>query len=181
MQQPSVGQEPVNASVAVAVRDEQIAVLCDRDVRRKVKRRPDVPDRAVVDAGRTGVRGDSMSSQRHQQLTVRCELSDGVTEVVGAEHRVIRRDRDPVRPREQTLAPRTEKVPLAVKDREGMLASAKHENSVSRIGSDADHLNHVPVRRPARPIGDDAISKLPGTEIDLIVHRVSHNRTSSLS
>jgi len=42
-------------------------------------------------------------------------------------------------------------------------------------------LRHRATAVSARPIGDDAISKLPGTEIDLIVHRVSHNRTSPLS
>ena len=112
-----------------------------------------------------------MSPQRHQQLAVRCELSHGVSEVVGAKHRVIGSHRDAVRPQEQTLAPRTQEPALAIKDRDRMLATTENEDTILRIRSDTHDLNHVPVVGPAGPIDSDSISKFTGAENVVVIHR----------
>src|SRR5262249_42542144 len=53
--QATIGREAMNAGIAVAVADVQIAGRAERQVRRVVKWRAGTLDRAVVDAGRAGV------------------------------------------------------------------------------------------------------------------------------
>jgi hypothetical protein len=111
-----------------------------------------------------------VSPQRHQQLAVRREFANGVPEVVRAKHRAVRRDRDSVRPIELPFAPGTQEPPVAIEDRDGMLAAAHHEHPVARIRGDAHDFDDVPVVRPARPIDGDAITKLTRADNERVIH-----------
>ncbi len=85
--------------------------------------------------------------------------------VVGAEHRVVRADRDAVGAvGEVALAPRPEEVALAVVAEDGMIAPADQEDPILQVDG---HPGHVAMRKPLRQL-------LPA--LDHLVTQPTHRR-----
>src|SRR5712691_3786501 len=132
----------MHTRVAVTVRDEQIPAWTDRQIRWEMKRRPGVLDRSVVDARRARVRWLSARAELHQQMAFRRILSHGVIQIIDAPDRVVRPNRDAMRPNELLLAPREQKSSLAIENRHRMIASTEHKDAIARV------------RRHGRDLGD---------------------------
>ena len=117
----------MHARVSVPVGDVEVAVRRDREVRRAIERRSASSDRRDVRTVVPAVGGLArVAAEGEEQLSVGCELADGVTGVVGAPHRVVGRDRDAVRAhREDPLAPRPDKPSVALVDHHRVLRAAE--------------------------------------------------------
>ena len=106
-------------------------------------------DRAEVHAGGARVRGTSALAQHPDRFPLGRERLHGVIEIIGAIHRVVGTDRDPMRSREEVLSPRTDEAALAVEDVDGMFAPVEDEDPVVRVGRDAGD------RGESLPVGHD--------------------------
>ncbi len=134
----------MDASIAISIGDVQRTVRGQCQVGRVMERRAGVADRPEVHAGGARVRGTSALAQHPHQLPLGRELLHGVVEIVGAIHRVVRTDRDPVRSREEVLSPRADESAVAVEDDDGMVAPVEDEDPVVRVGRDAGDLDETP-------------------------------------
>src|SRR5262245_19521816 len=70
-----------------------------------------------------------------------------------------------MRPIEERLSPREEKLPIAIEHGNRMLAAIEDERAVARVGGHADHFGHIPPLRPAGPVGDGPVAKIPGRNL----------------
>src|SRR5437879_2289951 len=98
-----------------------------------------------------------------QQLPLRAELMDGMAFVIHAIHLVVRSDKQPVGPLEQTLSPRGHQVAVPVQHDDWMLASAEGVQAVPRVNRDSgDIADAPPVWKLAPPL-DLLEDELPGS------------------
>ena len=101
----AIMREFMDTSIAISIGDVQRTVGGQCQVCRVMERRAGVADRPEVHGWWPRCPTRSARAQRQQQLPLGGELLHGVVEVVGAIHRVVGADRDPVRPDEEVLAP----------------------------------------------------------------------------
>ena len=135
----------MDAGVAVAVGDVEVAERRHGDVGRVVERRAGALDRAEVEARGAGVAaGLPLVPSVEEQLARGRELADRVVEVVGQVDRVVGADGDAVRPREQPLAPGAQELAVPVEDDDRMLAAVEDVHAVARVDGDADGLDEAP-------------------------------------
>ena len=134
----------MDARVAVPIGDIQRSVGRDRDVGRAVERPAAVLRcRLVRDA------------EGEQDRAVQRALADRMVAVVREVNRIVGPHRHRVRPAEHPVAPRPHVAPIALEDREGMLAAAEDVHAVAPVDADAgDFLERPSVGQP-RPILDE--------------------------
>ncbi len=157
---PPLGREAMDACIAIAVRDIEVAVGPDGKIGRVVERSGRALNGPVIDTGRASVRGDAAGSKREAQRAVASKGADGVTEVVGAIDGIIGTDENAVRPGEDAVAPGGERVAGAIADHDRMRRAASEKNDlVLRVTRDAHNLSAWSVRR-RRPALIHAKAKL---------------------
>src|SRR5262245_1380823 len=154
--------ELVHAAVAVAVRDVEITLRPDREIRGTVEAVGWLRDRHVVLAVVAGVRGLVHGTQGHQELALRRELPHGVVAVVGAVEALVGADGDAVGAiGELALAPRAQELAVAVVCDDRVVTAADEVDAV--LGIDR-HARHVAVRvalRQLLPALDHLIRQCP--------------------
>jgi hypothetical protein len=109
-----------------------------------MERRAGVADCPEVLAGGPGVGRLPARTQRERELSFGGKLLHCVVEVIGAIHRVVGANRDPVRTDKEVLAPRAHESALSIEDDDGMIASIEDEDPVARVGRDAGNFNQTP-------------------------------------
>src|SRR5262245_41034611 len=123
----------MDASIAIAVADEQLAARGNGQVRRVVKWPCPLANRAEVDARRPGIRRLARRAERGQEPPLGRELANAMSRVVGAIDRVVGSNADPVRPREQTFAPRADEGAILVEDHDRMVAAVENKNPIAAV------------------------------------------------
>src|SRR5213594_1317855 len=147
-EQRAVRSELVDARVAVAVRDVEIALRRERSVRAAVKRLA-----AHVGFRRAG------DAERQQHLAVQRAVPDGVVAVIGQPDRVVRGHVDAVRPTKHPFAPGTQKIAVPVEHDHRVLAPIERVHPVLLVDSDRSDVG-VEFAPPAqlRPLIDDLVT-----------------------
>src|SRR5438034_3802637 len=142
-QQAALGLEAMDAAVAVAVRDVQVARRRRHHLGRLVER----PGRArrKLDVLRgAGVGGLTALAQDHQRLAVQRELQRHVVVTIGEIDDVVV-DGDPVRIGDGAAAPRSQVVAVAVEHDDGRILSLERVDAVLGISGDgADRAERPP-------------------------------------
>src|SRR5262249_38714206 len=148
----------MHTAIAVAVRDVQIALGTDREVRRPIERPARPRDRHVVLAVVAGVGRRIERAERAEQLALRRELANGVVAVVGGPDGAVGRDRDPMRAiSELALAPRAQEVSLVVVRDDRMVAATDQEHPILTVDRDSGHVAMLEPFRELLPAVDDVI------------------------
>src|SRR5262249_28880405 len=89
----------------------------------------------------SGVRRRVHRTEGHLELAVWRELPHGVVAVVGAVHRVVGTDRDPMRAiGELAFAPRLEELSLVRVDEDRMIAPTAQKDPILELNGNAGHV-----------------------------------------
>ena len=144
----TLGIELVHARVAVAVGDVDVAGLrAHRRVRRPVERLAAVQRRGLV-----GI------TEGEPQRPGWCELADRVVQVVGEPHGAIGPDADPVRAADESLAPRAEKLAVAIEDDDRVRPAIEDPHVVAAVHGDAGCFDERPAVGKTAPSFHRAIA-----------------------
>jgi TolB-like protein/class 3 adenylate cyclase/lipoprotein NlpI len=141
-QQSAVRRVFVDAGVAVAVRDIDLALRRQRGMGAAVKRL----------AAHIGL-GRARDAQGHQHPAVECAMPDRVVAVVGQPDRVVRREMDAVRPGEDAFAPGADEIAVAVEHRDRMRAAVEGIDPVMAVDADRGDIAQLDLVRKLCPIG----------------------------
>jgi hypothetical protein len=111
-------------------------------------------DGSKVEAFGTGVGGLIVGTNGSEQFAFGRELTNAVPFVVDEIKRVIIGDPNAVRPNEFAFAPAVDTLAVTVKDKNRSIASIEDENTIMRIDSNANRLDHMDVIGNLRPVFD---------------------------
>src|SRR5712692_11541359 len=153
-------REAVDAAIAIAVADVEIALGPDGQVGRAIERIRRLRDRHVVLAVIARVRGGVRRAERHEQLAFRREATHRVVSVVGAPHRAVRGGGDAVGAvGEIPLAPGADEVALAVVHDDGVITAADQEDAVLAVDRHPRHVAMLVARRKLLPALDHSVGQ----------------------
>jgi hypothetical protein len=94
----------------------------------------------------------SRNSDRHQDFPLKSALPHGVIAVVGQKNRLIGTYRRAMRALENPIAPRAEKVAVAVKNNDRMFATRKTVNLILSVNCDGCHFVETPAAGQGAPV-----------------------------
>lgn len=117
------------ASVAVAIRDVQIAIRSQSDIRHHIEWSSRTLHGSIP-GFESSVRRFVLLAQGPQQLALRRENPHGVIEIIGAIDEIIGANVNPVSVREYTFTPGIQEFSFAIKDDDGMSAAVKGVDTI---------------------------------------------------
>jgi hypothetical protein len=160
-QELPVRRELVDARIAVAVGDVELAPRGQGGVRAAVERLT-----AHVGPRRSG------HADGQQHLAVEGAVADGVVAVVGQPERVVGRHVHAVRAAKKPLAPGPQEVAVAVEDDHRVRAAVERVDAVLRVHPDGGDVRiELTPRRELRPAVDDLVAMRARAQDDR--HRVT--------
>lgn len=151
MQQRAVRAKAMHAGVAIAVGYEYVAGLGDGDIRRIMKRRSAVANRAVVDARRASIRRHARCAECALQPAFRVEEINSMANVIGADYVIARIERDAMRTSKLPAAPGAEQLPIGRKDLHWPRSTQEDVDTIARIAGDGNGFAIETVRGERRP------------------------------
>src|SRR5436305_1749146 len=106
---------------------------------------------AEINACSAGVGRLTLETKRHQQPAVRRELMRDVSQIIGAVDRIVRPNRDAVRPSEEPFTPRSEKVAVAIEHDNRVFAAIEDEHAILRVSGNAGDFGPGNLSRQPMP------------------------------
>ncbi len=153
--QPAVGRIFVHASVAITVRDINLALRRQRGVGAAVEWFAAHERRRLV-----------RDADGQQHLAVNSAFAHGMVAIVGAIEIVVRIDVQSMRPGEQAFAPAPDKIAFAVEHHHRMGTAVEHVDAVLAVDRDRSNVREIPPLRQFCPVLHHAVAMLGGAEND---------------
>ena len=149
----------MHSSVSVAIRDVEVPVSRDREIRRTVEGRRAADDRREVRPVVSAFgRLPRVLTKGEQKLSVGGELAHGMSCVVGAPDRIVGSDRDAVRPHgEHAFAPRADEASIALVHEHRMLGAAEEIDASFGVDRDSGDIGVRETRWKLLPAGDSFV------------------------